>query len=352
MIAGLSRLALVGLTGGLLLAGPVQADQVSQSGAVLSVETEAGLQPDSWQFLRVTETGPDCSPAAFATAGFRLPPLAAETGLYRFDLSEADPGLICLRAGLAADPDRYLYLGPMEVVDFGQLTVRQRNDFLILDTNRPVAANDWRIFSQTANRPADCLIRQLPQAVVNANIEPLADRRAVLRLRPQDNQHWFCLGAVTSSDQQPLRASHLVTGFDQVLPVVTISQDQQSIQARSEPGYDQASWYYYSSPDRPNCRANPEPDPGTEADPALAQWSTGSRAPLNSNTSQSSLWFCFLVVTDPDTAGNRLYGYGLEQVNFESRPTAVSGVLLVIVLNLFIVCAGTAVGILFYRRKN
>ena len=132
---------------------------------------------------------------------------------------------------------------------------------------------------------------------------------------------------------------------------MSIERSGNRLEATASPASSGASWYFFQSLNQPNCRANPIAERGRVTDPLFGDWVAGQAADIQAVGDNDEIWICFIVLSSPDEFGNRIAGYGLFQAANHLPPT-IRGLLWLIALNVFIVCAGSTIGILLYRNQS
>ena len=358
-LRSLCRFSLTGLVLALvwLPATAEAADLVGRQEAATLVVDQSGSKGviTDWEFVWSRQdpgactdqnfSGPDHSPW---TAIFLSQNQTTAEYLFQFPAASSD-GFVCGR-GRTSQTAAFLYLDPVSItIETANLTAEQRNNFLILTADRPMIDSSWQLLGSFAVDPGQsgCQSLVAKPGQISQPLESLSDRQAVLNLRTDLNRRWVCLAATDQIWQSPVVISDHVSRLEERVPRLSFDLVEANVVASSDREVE--SWYHLTTPTRPDCSPNPVVGPGQVSDPPLSNWAEGPRAPLVDGE-DDELWVCFLARTTADDAGNHLFGYGLYQHDPDSNPPTWRGLVWLIGLNLLIICAGSAIGILMYRR--
>ena len=329
-------------------AAAIELDQISTM-IIGRVGQGISVDPGSWAAVWMsTPDRPVCGPDIFQ-------PLTAET-LASFSQTEADQAqlpiplaannqFVCFRAeSLAGD---WLYSDWFAVrVQAAELSIDQRHQFVTVTASQPVVSDSWR-----GTIVADCPDSAAIDRSLSAEVVRLSsDLQLVLELDGAVDNQWLCVVATDRNWATTVFGRHRLSRLDEPSPVVSIDRSGNRLRASADPAQADDDWRFFKSFDQPNCRANPIPESGRVADPPSGDWLEGRQSTIDRVDDNDKIWVCFIVMSQPDEFGNRLTGYGLHELANRPPPT-FRGLFWLLALNVFIICAGAAVGILVYRTQ-
>lgn len=256
----------------------------------------------------------------------------------------ANNQFVCFRAETPSGD--WLYSDWLAVrVQTAEFSVSQRHRFVTISSSRAVIEDSWQglITADSCPPPSD-----INQPLSSDLVRLGSVFQLVLEVPESADGQWLCVTAVDQGWAVPIVGSHRLSRLSEKPPAVTIDQLGSRLLASTEADWPQKDWYHFKSLNQPNCRANPIPEPPRVTDPLFEEWSAGGESMVQISGDEP-VWVCFMVFSPPDEFGNQVVGYGLYKVASEPA-TNFRGLLWLVALNGFIICAGSAVGILLYRN--
>lgn len=345
---------LTGLLVGLAAWWPAPAAQAAsidldQTATAIVGRTGEGVvvDPGSWAAAWWSAPArPACSPDAFqgpavdTVSSF----VQAETGQARLTIPlAANNQFVCFRAVTPAGD--WLYSDWFAVrVQSAELSLDQRHQFVMVTASRPVTDDSWR--AVLADDCPAAIDQPWPADAVRLS----SDLQLVLELEAASDGQWLCVAATDRSWSTSVSGRHRLSRLGEVPPTVSIERSGNRLKASAEPAREGDDWHFFKSLKPPNCRLDPIPESGRVADPSPGDWLPGRESTVDQIGDGDEIWVCFIVQSSPDEFGNRIVGYGLYQVS-NQPPPVLRGLVWLLALNVFIICAGAAIGILVYRTQ-
>lgn len=330
----------------------VRADSISldQEATKIIARLPQGVSVDSTTWAAVWWSEPDrpaCADGVFADQAGEAYPDFQEVSAVGAELEiplAVSNQFVCFRV---ADPaGGWFYSDWLAVrVQVAELAVSQRHRFVTVTASRAVVEDSWRGLISAVDCPAS---EAIDQPLSSDLVRLGSDFQLVLEVPESANGQWLCVTAVDRNWSAPAASRHRLSRLTEEPPAVTISQVGNRLRATAVVDWPQSDWYFFKSFNQPNCRANPIPESGRVTDPLFDEWSTGQESTVQV-VGDEPVWVCFMVFSPSDEFGNQVVGYGLYQVVSEPA-TNFRGLIWLVALNIFIVCIGSAIGILLYRN--
>ena len=340
-------LAVIWVRAPVALAASISISQESTK-IIGQLEDGTSVEPTSWTAVWWPQSDrPTCDAEVFSqqageshTDFLRVGETSAELTIPLATVNQ----FVCLRA--AIDDGDWLYSDWLAVrVQVAELAINQRHRFVTVNASRPVIEDSWRGLISTDDCPEPTAINQ----PLSSDLVRLGSGfQLVLEVPESADGQWLCVLAVDRGWAAPTVGRHRLSRLSEDPPLVTISQLGNQLRATATTDWPQSDWYFFKSLNQPNCRANPIPESGWVTDPLFDEWTAGRESTVQV-AAEEEVWVCFMVLSPPDEFGNQVVGYGLYKV--VSKPaTNFRGLIWLVALNGFIICVGSALGILLYRN--
>ena len=329
-------------------AAPINLEQESTK-IIGQLEDGTSVEPTSWTAIWWPQSDrPTCDAEVFGqqTAGSHIDFLRADANGAELAIPLATVNqFVCFRAATANGD--WLYSDWFAVrVQVTDLVVNQRHRFVTVTASLSVVEDSWRGLISADDCPEPGAINQpLSSDLVRLS----SDFQLVLEVPESADGQWLCVLAVDRGWSASAVSHHRLSRLTEDPPTVTIKQLGNRLQAAATTNWPQNDWYFFKSLNQPNCRANPIPESGSVTDPLFDEWSVGRESTVQVFGEDEEVWVCFMVLSSADEFGNQVVGYGLYKV-VNKPATNFRGLIWLVALNGFIICAGSALGILFYRN--